>query len=85
MMTYLSIDKKNYGKNNYLDLQIIVLFGFGYNLISDSMSTQDKLFMILFIVSGLLIGYVGYKRGYNDANKNINGDTSREDPRNEDA
>nr|DAW98760.1 MAG TPA: ATP synthase subunit 9 [Caudoviricetes sp.] len=41
--------------------------------------------MILFIVSGLLIGYIGYKRGYNDANKNINGDTSRKDPRNEDA
>lgn len=41
--------------------------------------------MILFIVSGLLIGYVGYKRGYNDANKNINGDISRKDPRNEDA
>jgi hypothetical protein len=65
--------------------RIIVLFGFGYNLISNGMSTQDKLFMILFIVSGLLIGYIGYKRGYNDANKNINGDTSRKDPRNEDA
>lgn len=64
--------------------RIIVLFGFGYNLISDSMSTQDKLFMILFIVSGLLIGYIGYKRGYNDAKKEINGDTSRKDPRNED-
>lgn len=49
------------------------------------MSTTEKLYVLLFIVTGLLVGYVGYKRGYNDANKNINGDISRKDPRNEDA
>lgn len=64
--------------------RIIVLFGFGYNLISDNMSTTEKLYMLLFIVSGLLIGYIGYKRGRNDAKKEINGDISRKDPRNED-
>lgn len=49
------------------------------------MSIAEKLYVLLFIVSGLLIEYIGYKREYNDAKKKINGDTSRKDPRNEDA
>lgn len=65
--------------------RIILIAGFIYGLMFDNMSTTEKLYVLLYIVTGLLVGYVGYKRGYNDAKKNINGDTSRKDPRNEDA
>lgn len=64
---------------------ITILLIFVYNLISDDISTTEKLNVLLLMLSGALIECIGYKRGYNDANKNINGDTSRKDPRNEDA
>ena len=64
--------------------RIIVLFGFGYNLISDSMSTQDKLFMILFIVSVYLLDTLDTNEDTMTQIKILMKNISRKDPRNED-